>query len=184
MVRFIALFLLIQVSIACSVEQATDAKLQQYTDPLTGEQAVLRMQEIGPWSIYTYPGDENALIMVTKNGKPVISVSDLDSRMILVHSSNPSLSAVSLIDNEMDGEFDQIDYGNGIFLAQDYDFNGWIDSLSIDGRTLIWVDSQWLELISKEIEGGKHERYVQMESGPKRVVLKDGSWHVEPEKGQ
>lgn len=181
MIRCLTLISLIPLTLGCSADRAGDIHLRQYSDPLTGEQGVLQLHEIGPWSLYTYPGDEDAVLMVTKHGKPLVSISDLDSRIVVIHSANPAVSAATLIDEELDGDFNRIDYGSDSFFAQDSNFDGWIDSLTIDGRTLIWLDDQWLELISYETKGRTPEHFVDMATGRHRVVLKDGSWRFAPE---
>ncbi len=176
--RLLALISLIPFAIGCSPERSAEVSLRQYSDPVTGERQVLQAHEIGPWSVYTYPGDENALIMVTKHGKPIVSIGDSGSRVVMVHSANSSLSAATLVDEEIDGEFNRIEYGNGSFFAQDLNFDGWIDTLSVDGRTLIWLDNQWLELVSHQTEDRRARHFVEIASVRHRVVFREGSWRI------
>ena len=160
--------------------QSTDLSLRQYLDPITGEQQVLQKYEIGPWSVYAYPGSEGAFIMLTKHGKPLVSVTDLESRAVFVHSENSNI-AVTVTDEGADGEFNRIEYGSNHFFARDSNFDGWIDSLTLDGQTQIWLENEWREVFSGETEGGSRAHFVDIASSLHRVVFKDGSWRIAPE---
>lgn len=117
----------IALALSCSVAGAEQVK---GIDPITGGAYQLQKKTLGSWDIYTPPNNSEALIVVSKDDKPVVSVDELGGiPAVTVHDlNNSALTSVEVYDSDSNGVYDRIR-----FYHQDSS-NGYAEAVLINGR--------------------------------------------------
>jgi hypothetical protein len=124
--------ILIPLVLLSSSAASNSGDLQEGTDPITQEKFQLEKEQVGSWDVYTFLRNNEAFIMVGKNGKPVVTThASNNSNAVSVHKpNNPSVTAVDIYDTDRDGVYDRI-----LYYQQDGS-NGIVEAKLVKGR---WV---------------------------------------------
>lgn len=106
----------------------------------------LLRNQFGKWQVLTPLENSESLIMVGREGSPVISANLLAGVPgILVHDPrNAALSSVEIYDNHQNGVYDRL------VLYQQDGSNGFIDAKLVDGRWQINESLNGLENVASE----------------------------------
>ena len=105
--------ILISITVFSIVACGDNVELRQGIDPITGKKYKLQQSRAGAWDIYTHPNAKGEFIMISRDGKPVITVSGVESPspLIVVHDpSNSNLSIVELSNSENRGPLNRIHF--------------------------------------------------------------------------
>ncbi len=105
------------------------SELRQGTDPISGEKYTLEKHQVGEWEVYTPPKHSESLLMVVKEGKPVVTSTLFGKgRSITVHNKGNSAPVpIEIHDLNGDGTYDRM------FIYQEKG-GGYIEAKLIEGR--------------------------------------------------
>jgi hypothetical protein len=121
--------------LGCSADENT----RVFVDPATGEEATFEFAAQDNWKIYSaYSG--KALIL-ERSGKPVAFIDDFGTRRTLsITSGYEEPVALTLTDEDIDGRYDSIVYGNGAVQVTDIGLDGVIDTLLNKEESRLFVN--------------------------------------------
>lgn len=82
-----------------------------WTDPVSGEESTFLVSELGPWKIHALAEDPVGLMILSRDGKPLIGYDELSHfGAISIHNNGQLTSGhINLYDTNGDGVFDTIE---------------------------------------------------------------------------
>ena len=133
--------------LGCSAENNT----QVFVDPATGEEAAFEFSARDNWKLYS--AYEGKALILERSGKPVAFIDDFGLRRTLSIASEYDAPVVlTLTDEDVDGRYDTIKYGNGTVEVTDIGLDGVIDILlnHEEEKMLVNYQGELAELLRDE----------------------------------
>jgi hypothetical protein len=159
-------FITLVLMLGCSAED----NQRIYVDPATGEEAVFEFTSQDNWKLYS--GNEGKSVILERDDNPVAFINDFETgRTLSIASDYGDPATLTLIDEDFDGRYDFLKYGNGIVEVIDIGLDGVIDSLLNYAKEQILVNYRGEMFV---LRGEDNNKYIIANGERIGVDLVDG----------